>query len=251
MIEQVRNNLLKFDPISLEEMDRVALMKRTDTKFAMHILDLKDILQSISKEYKILTVEDVVLQQYESVYYDTEDLQAYFDHHNSRSGRTKIRKRSYLDSDLNFLEIKTKNQKGRTIKKRIIIDQIEETIDARELEFIEKEIDQLSDLRVTLKNKFRRFTLVHKTRNERITGDIMIEIDAYDQKEQFNEMVIMEVKQEKFNRNNLLFKELKNRRIQPSSMSKYCLGIALLNPEVKSNKFKQSILQIEKLQSNE
>ena len=41
----------------------------------------------------------------------------FLDHHNRRVNRNKIRFREYVGSNLTFLEVKTKNNKGKTIKK--------------------------------------------------------------------------------------------------------------------------------------
>ena len=61
-----------------------------------------------------------LIHDYKSLYYDTEDWKFYLDHHNGRVNRNKIRFREYVGSKLTFLEIKLKNNKGKTIKKRNI-----------------------------------------------------------------------------------------------------------------------------------
>ena len=43
----------------------------------------------------------------------------YHDHHNGKLNRYKVRRRRYIDTDTEFLEVKLKNNKKRTIKSRI------------------------------------------------------------------------------------------------------------------------------------
>ena len=107
-----------FQAISLSEMDDVKLMSRTDTKFAFNDIKLPVLLQKLSEHYRILEIDGERIHHYKSLYFDTEDRKFYLDHHNSRVNRNKIRFREYVGSGLTFLEIKLKNNKGKTIKKR-------------------------------------------------------------------------------------------------------------------------------------
>jgi hypothetical protein len=43
--------------------------------------------------------------------------------------------------------------------------------------------------------------------------------------------------------------ELKKRMIREDSISKYCLGVAMLFPEMKSNSFKSKILKLRKIEN--
>ena len=108
-----------FEPITLDEMDGVKLMSRTDTKFAFSSSKLPQLLSSMLPFYRILNINNKLIHDYKSLYYDTSENKFYLDHHNNRVNRNKIRFREYVDSGLVFLEIKTKNNKRKTIKKRM------------------------------------------------------------------------------------------------------------------------------------
>ena len=56
MQNPVSEILKTFDPISLQEMDNVKLMDRTDTKFTFNIRELPAVLQEAKSDYKILEV---------------------------------------------------------------------------------------------------------------------------------------------------------------------------------------------------
>ena len=107
-----------FESITLSEMDNVKLMNRTDTKFAFSANYLPEILSRMRNFYKVLEIDNERVHSYRSLYYDTDDRKFYLDHHNQRVNRNKVRFREYVGSKLTYLEIKHKNNKGKTIKKR-------------------------------------------------------------------------------------------------------------------------------------
>jgi hypothetical protein len=53
-----------FDPISLDEMNSVALLNRTDTKFVMTTGQLLDALAALQTRYRILSVNNQRLNHY-------------------------------------------------------------------------------------------------------------------------------------------------------------------------------------------
>ena len=63
--------LSQFAPIHLSEMGRVALLKRSDTKYVIHRRDLLTVLEQITGVYRILEIEGLRLMSYRSLYFDT------------------------------------------------------------------------------------------------------------------------------------------------------------------------------------
>src|SRR4051812_18873006 len=100
-------------------MDNVKLMNRTDTKFLFTTDQFETVLNEVAPYYKVLEVNGKRLNHYKTLYYDTSDLALYNKHHNGKLNRYKIRHRTYVESDTGFLEVKFKNNKGRTIKNRV------------------------------------------------------------------------------------------------------------------------------------
>ena len=90
-MENINALLSSFKPISLEEMDSVKLMDRTDTKFVFHRSSLPIVLSAISKNYRALEVENSRWSPYETLYFDTPSLELYMRHHNEKMNRYKIR----------------------------------------------------------------------------------------------------------------------------------------------------------------
>ncbi len=244
---KMKEILNKFDAISLEEMDNVKLMNRVDSKYIMPINKLNKLLDEILPYYKILEIDSNRLMSYKNNYFDTPDYQFYFAHHNGKLNRYKMRIREYAESKTVFTEIKFKNNKKKTKKKRILNN--EHTTQEIEL-FVNQHLPiPNSELKKMIDIDFQRFTLVNKTRSERATIDINLHFSNENKEHFLYKTVVVEIKQESYNAASELIKALRNIKVRPKRMSKYCIGTALLNDKMKQNKFKQRIRIINKIES--
>ena len=252
MNPELRTALSKLNPISLKEMDRVKLQNRTDTKFVFNADILPTILTDIVPYYSILEIKEKRTNSYKTLYFDTPDLQSYIQHHNGKANRIKVRFRKYIESELNYLEVKFKNNKSRTIKARTKTNDIETELSDVSKQFVNDNSNSFFDgqeIIPTLWNSFTRLTLVHKTANERLTIDFNLGFKSFsdNREENIPHIIIAEVKQEKASSNSDFIKAIRKHHIRQSSMSKYCVGTALLNKNLKQNNFKERILKINKL----
>ena len=236
-----------FLPISLSEMDDVKLMSRTDTKFAFKANKMPLLLQQLMPFYRVLVINGELIHDYKSLYYDTEDRKFYLDHHNGRVNRNKIRFREYVGSKLTFLEIKRKNNKGKTIKKRMKVDKISNQLSEKEQGYVEKIIGKPMNLEAKQGINFSRITFVHKTQKERLTMDVNLTFKNANEKGDMKHIVIAEVKQERMSRSSDFMRIAKEMHILPIRISKYCMSTLKLNPELKKNRFKEKVLFINKL----
>jgi hypothetical protein len=247
-MNEIKELLDPFEPITLQEMDRVKLMNRMDTKFAFRFSELNTLLPLLTLNYRVLTIEGTNTPHYESLYFDDERFSFFRDHHNGKGDRFKVRIRKYVESNLFFLEIKHKI-KGRTDKKRIVTDQFNEVLPESDLAFVQKELQANKNLVPTMWNSFQRITLVSKTENERLTLDFNILFEKDGVKKSFNQLVIAELKQEDLNRNSVFYQLMKEQRIRPYRLSKYCLGSVEIYGEdkLKFNRFKKKLLYLKKI----
>ncbi len=246
--EKLNEIINRFDSIELNEVDKVKLMSRTDTKYWFHTDILPKVLELISKKYFILKINGLSILPYTTTYYDSPENSMYMAHHNGKLNRYKIRTRSYQSSNLSFLEIKFKNNKNRTIKKRIKITSESTIFSDKEKKFIsDNTLYKSDDLRPVLMNKFDRITLVNKDFNERCTIDLNIHYKNENNKSNLQNFVIVELKADGKNRNSTLCCALKEFKIKPSRFSKYCIGMLRLNKGLKHNRFKNKILNINKI----
>ncbi|MFN0031346.1 MAG: polyphosphate polymerase domain-containing protein [Flavobacteriales bacterium] len=236
-----------FRPITLAEMDGVQLMNRTDTKFMFSKKQLAEMLPDLVGVYSALEVEGVRQSRYETLYYDTEDFFHYIQHQNGKIHRYKIRKREYVESSISFLEVKEKNNKGRTFKSRIKLKEMVPVIDERGQGFVNEKAHNTHALVPKIWNSYNRTTLVDTVAGERVTLDTDLAFYYNNQRISLDDFVIAEVKQDGANRHSRFMKHMKRQLHRPEGISKYCLGVALLYPEVKSNNFKEKILRIKKI----
>jgi len=240
-----------FAAISLSDMDSVKLMQRVDMKFVLSINQLPLLLKKALVDYFILEIKGIREQIYETTYYDTNDYQMYVLHHNGKKNRFKIRVRKYVSSDIEFLEVKRKNNKGETIKNRIVKPDENEQLDfIGSAGFIHKHTpfdEQL--LWPKLGNRFTRLTMVNKDMSERITIDFNLKFTDLKYHKHIipNNLCIVEIKRNRDGQKSPFLNTLSELKIQPCGFSKYCLGLAMLNPDVKNNMFKQKIRKLQKL----
>ena len=238
----------KFEAITLQEMDSVKLMNRVDTKFILSLKKAQNLLPELIKDYKILEINGNRMSNYESVYFDSPKYKLYLDHHKKKQDRYKVRFREYIESNLCFLEVKHKS-KGRTDKRRVLVDSLETSLNEDHKSFISKAGLSLDDLNLVLQNSFTRITLVGKNNHERLTLDLNLTYKKHDKEVKMNDLVIAELKQENLNRNSEFYKLTKRHLIRPFRVSKYCIGMITLlgKKNIKYNRFKKKLLKIDKL----
>jgi len=238
-----------FEPISLEQMDKVKLLNRVDTKFVVNQNRLPELLEGLNEQYYVLDIDGVRIYPYHTTYFDTEDLLAYRNHHNGKLNRYKVRLRTYMISGQNFFEIKFKNNKRRTIKSRVTVHSGTPVITGKAEELLLKKTPFIaSDLQPRLSVNFHRTTLVSKKLNERITIDTGISFTRDSQQKNYNGLLIVEVKQDKSQESPIL-KRLHHMHVNPARLSKYCLGVLSMYEGVKYNLFKETLLNINRILS--
>jgi hypothetical protein len=229
-----------FEKIGLITLQNKApLLDRVDVKFAFSRLILDAVLQDCLDEYQILEIDGNFIFDYTTTYYDTANLLFYKQHRNGKGNRLKIRTRVYENSQVQFIEVKKKTNKGKTVKSRIASSNI-----ALENKFLkEKTGFQMADLNENIISRYRRITLLHKQNREKITLDLNLNFENKDKKIAFDNIVIAEVKSEK-NGSALFVKIMKFHKIKEGSLSKYCLGVLTLGNTEKYNNFKSLYVKL-------
>lgn len=241
--------LARFQPISLAEMDGVKLQDRVDTKYVFGEERLPDVLGEMLDHYRLLEVGGVRGTKYRSLYFDTGALKHYNDHHNKRTFRSKVRFREYVGSDLVFLEVKRKTGRGRTDKKRMRVETIPDILSPEQQAYIAKASRMDSPVVATLWNHFTRYTFVNKHRPERLTVDLDLRYSDPAGERELGGIVIAELKQDRADRTSAFVKIMRKDRIQASGMSKYCVGMLLMEKNVKHNAFKEVLLRLERIRN--
>ena len=265
-MQNIADIVQTFEPISLAQMESVKLMNRIDTKYAVPRAVRPLILEAAKADYFVQEIDGKRIATYDTMYFDTESLDMYIRHHDRQLVRQKIRIRQYVDSDLTFLEIERKNNKGRTSKKRIIVPGFDITAETPSVlkhkrkedeavtvaSFIDtKSRYEWAEISPHLWTKFHRITLVNKAKTERLTIDLDLvwENVVSGEKKTFEDLVIIELKRDG-NVPSKMTHIMLDLRIHPLKISKYCIGTALTTPNIKKNRFKSKIRKIEKLCQN-
>ena len=250
---RVAHVLTQFDPISLAEMEHVALLDRTDTKYILRASQLQSALEHITGQYCVLETANTRLNNYQTLYFDTRNFALYRQHHNGLRSRYKVRVRQYVDSDLAFWEIKRKTNRERTIKARLQTPKPIPTIDDEQIdEFVDTYAPlDAQELEPKLWNRFLRITLVSKCHPERLTLDLNLEFAWGDAYVSLPGIAIAEVKQERCSQHSDFIQQMRRLGVRPTRFSKYCAGVYALYDNVKVNNFKPRMRLVEKLMQEE
>jgi hypothetical protein len=248
--------LNQFETITLDEMRNIRLMNRIDTKFITTVPVLRQLLMLARDEYFVQQVDGEVIAPYYTLYFDTEDYAMYNRHEVGHLDRQKLRVRSYLHVGINYLEVKTKNNHGRTKKNRTFADEFDplahETCSFRLHDYDEFITSYLrydpQRLSEQLENRFDRITLVNRAKTERLTIDINLRFHNIGTgNDRFmGNLVIIELKRDGHQPSPIL-PRLLQLRIHPHGFSKYCIGSALTNETLRRNRIKPRLHNIQKL----
>jgi hypothetical protein len=240
--------LTGFREISLEEMNAARLMNRQDNKFLLSYDKLMAILPALYANYDILSIHGERNQLYYSRYFDTYDHHMYTSHHNKHANRYKIRQRTYAVSGDSFLEIKHKDNKGTTHKCRVETSKSFAVVPYLYHAFISDNSKYNGlQLKPALDNTFSRFTLTNQKRNQRITIDTNISFKDKHREHTLPNVVVVEVKSTRDDLDKTIFDILHQHQVKPTSFSKYSIGLAMMNPTLKQNLFKEKITKINRL----
>lgn len=253
-MRRIEHTLACFHPTTLEELSVIKLLKRYDTKFVFHRDKVAAIFDVLSRDFKILEIGNNRSFTYETIYYDTDDYFFYHQHHNRKLNRYKIRCRRYRQSNQCYFEVKFKNNRRETIKSRLLLRNgaVYSNLSEESKTFAKKRM-VVGDNRIVdivtpkLKVLYNRITLANRKDKERLTFDMdLTYIDRKDIRHRIDNLIIAELKSERNSLNSNLYQYLKGLGILPAKFSKYCMGIAVTERNVKCNRFKKKITGLKK-----
>jgi hypothetical protein len=251
MLSYVHSILKTFNSISLDEMDAVKLMKRTDTKFIFHANQLAHILDLAKPDYSVLEINNTRISEYQTLYYDTSDFALYQAHLHGKLNRYKVRYRNYINSQTGNLEVKFKSNKSRTIKNRLKASEPLTEWNTEAIQFIKTFTPFNPAILVpSLWVNYSRITLVNIKTKERLTLDLNVEFINGTNTKTLHPLIIAEVKKEKA-KGSPFFLIMKHLGIKEISLSKYCMAMAYTEPTIKTNLFKETLRSIKKINDYE
>ena len=247
-MDRIGSILQEFVPISLDEMSRVRLMTRIDTKYVTTVPQLFELLEMAGGEYRVQQTGGLRDMPYYTCYFDTPDRDMFAQHQRGRKARQKIRLRVYENSGTAFLEIKDKDNRGRTDKKRIPCSGAGEDIMPYS-DFIRAHSHYVpEDLAPQVRNRFRRITLVNCLLTERLTIDtgLCFRNLSTGCECSLEGLVIIELKRDG-NTRSPAGEMLHRLHIHPAGFSKYCMGMALTDRKLRQNRLKPRLRMVSRL----
>lgn len=240
------SDLANFEAVGLKYLDSVKLMNRVDQKFILTDKQLHHLLPELAKHYRILEINGKRIFSYDSLYFDTPALDFYRDHHNGKPNRVKVRRRAYLDTGTGYFEVKRKVKGYRTEKDRVKSAFAAPDNDLEQKLLQKHHLDTLT-ISPSMNVRYKRITLTGMHLNERITIDTQLEFEDAHHIERLEGLVIIEVKQEQIKRESQVIQLLRIQQNRPFGISKYALGIVLLNMSSKTNAFRHKVAKIKHL----
>lgn len=249
-MENLSDILNRFSSLSLKDLEEIKLLNRTDLKYTFSENQLSSVLTLLKPHYDVLEIDQKKQISYQTKYYDTPDFKLYHAHHQGKLNRYKVRYRLYENHTEGYLEVKYKNNKGRTIKSRVQQNSEPIYIDPLLSEQL-KNIPGLIAERLfpAIDVSYQRLTLIDKQRTEKITFDTHLTFKYNHHIEKIPDLVIAEIKQSQKSTSGFI-DIMKQLQIKNTSISKYCLGLYLNEEKVKKNNFKTSFSSIHRITLN-
>lgn len=235
-----------FKPISLAETAQAVTGRRFESKFLL-TTDVLNKLAAALGDFRILTIDGNNVFSYQNQYYDFGNWECYNNHHRGKLPRFKLRHRHYINTGIAFYEVKMKNNRGISEKKRVEAPTVSQDIVQVQHIFEELCGQSLPDLKQSICTHYDRCTLVSDDKKTRMTFDTGLLFSYNEQMIDKKNLVICELKSTDRKAQNLHNKQLIRLGALPTSFSKYLLGCAYLLPNIKTNRVKPLQHTLDKL----
>lgn len=236
----------RLDPISLSEvLEAAALQARTDRKYLIAPARFDQLIGSCGPGLRVLDIDDRRVFRYESTYFDTPDLVSYHRSVTGRRNRFKVRTRSYLDSGLCMLEVKTTGGRGDVVKERMTYPCARsDVLDDEAKGFVAQRtrwsgtVDALAPV---LRTRYLRMTLVDPDAGVRITCDARLRFSdpGASRATCMDTHVLVETKS--VGGVTAADRALWSMAERPLPMSKFGIGLALIRPGLPANRWNRTL----------
>jgi hypothetical protein len=253
--EPIANRVPELPAIGLAELSAIglaelsaaaALQTRRDRKYLLPPEQVGRLLAELPIGTRVLQIDGARQFGYESVYFDTADLASYLLAAHRRPRRFKVRSRLYTDSRLCQLEVKTRDRRRNTVKRRADYPEALHgglTPQARAALGSVAEIGGLADgLRPALVTRYRRSTLLQPDGSRLTLDEDVTFADPSGRIAGFGELTVVETKSA--GPATPVDRLLWRHGWRPIRVSKYATGLALLRPELPANRWHRALGRI-------
>ncbi len=233
--------------LAISETASAQFIDRVDARYLLPKRRLEEILAEVRPHYHLFHLRGKRLFRYDTLYFDTPERIFYYQHLADKLNRYKIRSRRYVETNDQFFELKWKNNKRTTITKRVRLEDMSEQIceDGRLL--LAQNIPSISAaLEPALWVYYHRFMLVSPQTGERLTFDTNLWFRWQSRFVAYPNLIIADIQQERGIESP--FRNLmKALEVREGGISKYCLGLANVEPSLKANNIKPMLARINRL----
>ena len=247
-LSAVERHLRQRSAVSLDHVLSVAeLITRLELKYILPLEALPSFLDRLPHTLAALDIDRRRIFSYESVYFDTDSFTLYRHHVQGRRKRYKTRTRSYCDTVDTMFEVKLKGRRDQSVKERLRYDfQRREELTCEGRAFLDTVIARaygstVPALQPALTTTYRRATLVDLERRSRLTIDVNLRWSDRWSSHQTDDLALIESKS--LSGPGPADALLASMGVRPVRMSKYCLGVALLNPWIAANPWHRLLIR--------
>lgn len=241
-----------FRPIGLDALNaKAAMLERLDNKYIVTADTLAEALADLSEDFDVLEIDGQRTFSYDTCYFDDAERRSYYDHHQGRRRRMKVRVRRYNDAGLCFVEVKLKDRRGATLKRRLRYPSENfGRLDEAALAHVEQSYRALYGepfrraLEPVLSMRYRRITLVARAGGERLTIDGGIVFAAAGREDGTGDDTFI-VETKSANGNGVADAVLRRLHQHPTNgCSKYCVGMSLTGTVARFNRFRPALRKL-------
>ena len=244
----VVGSLSGLPAVGLDELNaEAALQTRVDRKYVVPEDLAQELLATFDAEVRVLEMDGSRCFAYDSVYFDTAQLDSYLLAAHGRRRRYKVRTRTYVDSAISFLEVKTEGAREATVKERIPYELTDRSrLTAEGLDYVHETLATAvggapaEPLGPVLETRYHRTTLYLPESGSRATIDTNVTWQCPgEQAWVLDGAVILETKSG--SASGSLDRHLWAHGVRPSRISKFATGMAALCPELPANRWNRTL----------
>lgn len=235
----------ELQPVGLSTvLEQADLQTRTERKYLVPPWALEALVDGLRDDFQALETAGLRVFRYESVYFDTPGLTSYRAAAHGRRRRFKVRTRTYLDSGLCVLEVKTRGGRDETVKDRMPYrPDRRDRLDRAATDFVLSRVplvDGADALEQTLVTTYSRVTLVDLAAGARVTCDVdLVLSDPTGESARLDDRVLVETKSP--GSAGPADRILWRLGLRPVAISKYCVGLAALHPGLPANRWHRTL----------
>lgn len=241
-----------FRPIGLDALNaKASMLERLDNKYVVTSGTLAEALPALTQGFDVLEIDGQRAFTYDTCYFDDAERRSYFDHHQGRRRRMKVRMRRYCDAGLCFVEVKLKDRRGVTVKRRLRCpNESFGRLDDAALAHVERSYRELyggpfeRPLEPVLSMRYRRVTLVARAGGERLTIDSAIRFAGAAGEYGIDDGTFI-VETKSANGNGAADAVLRRLHQHPTNgCSKYCVGMSVTGAVSRYNRFRPALRKL-------